>query len=144
MEIIRAADFQANFGKPSRKNRAHPEDDLQRTCINFSKNLENKYPVLRFLFHAANGGKRPYGEAGKMKALGVRQGVPDLLLPMASPTKIWKGLALELKSKTGVVSPAQFDWLYAFSIEGWLTGIVWSADDFVDYLTIFLGTNKSF
>lgn len=55
-----------------------------------------------FAFHIPNGGKRPRGEAGKLKGMLTIPGVPDLCI-----TDGGRALFLELKSAKGSVSPAQ-------------------------------------
>lgn len=53
------------------------------------------------------------GQAGKMKAEGVRKGIPDLFL--ASPNNpgrypgLWRGLYIEMKSANGKLSDEQRD-----------------------------------
>jgi hypothetical protein len=49
-----------------RKKRGTPEDDLQRACIEWAELHVAKYPLLAWLTHVPNGGKRPPGEAGKL------------------------------------------------------------------------------
>lgn len=144
METMTAAQYREMLllgpqaSAPSKK-RATPEEDLQRACIEIANALERRRPLLKYLFHPANGGKRPKGEAGKMRAMGVKSGVPDLLLPMPSPSGQWPGMALELKGPDGRPSLDQEDWLETFVRGGWLTGLVWSVEDFQDYLDIFFG-----
>ena len=57
----------------------------------------------------AGGGKRDVRVAQKLKQEGVRPGVPDLVLPVARSGYI--GLFIEMKTKTGAVSPAQRDYM---------------------------------
>ena len=45
---------------------------------------EARYPQLRLLFAVPNGGDRHVAVAAKMKAEGVKAGVPDYLLPVRS------------------------------------------------------------
>jgi len=101
--------------------RQSPEEDLQRTCMEWVSLMQNKYPVLNWIFHAPNGGKRPRGEAGKLKAMGVKKGFPDLFLPKVCGQ--WMGLAIELKSPTGKTSPDQDDWLCMLQGQGYLCAV---------------------
>ena len=79
--------------------RRHDEDDLQRDVCRF---LDVALPTGATYFAVPNGGKRHVREAARMKGLGLRPGVPDLLV-------IHNGRALfvELKTKRGVMSAAQ-------------------------------------
>lgn len=92
-----------------KKKRNSPEEDLHRACMEWAELASGRYPLLRRLIHVPNGGKRSKGEAGKMKAMGVKKGVPDLLLPL--PSGIYSGLAAELKAPGGKTSPEQNEWL---------------------------------
>jgi hypothetical protein len=59
--------------------------------------------VLRFLFAIPNGGLRDKATAGKLKAEGVKDGVPDTMLPV--PRHMWAGLFIEMK-RPGTVKKA--------------------------------------
>lgn len=60
----------------------------------------------KILFAIPNGGQRNLLVAKKLKAEGVRAGVPDLFL--AYPTSEWNGMFIEMKrEKGGTVSQAQ-------------------------------------
>ena len=63
-------------------------------------------PRWSMLFAIPNGGKRSIGVAVKMKAEGVKSGVPDMFLPI--PVGSYCGMFIELKKRSGgQVSPAQ-------------------------------------
>lgn len=116
--------------------RASPEEDLQRDCMEWIRRSTGRYPILRWMVHVPNGGKRPKGEAGKLKAMGTKPGYPDLTLPRRYTR--WPGLAVELKSSTGQVSTDQKDWLGAFVADGWLVAVCRSLDEFIAVLQVFL------
>lgn len=62
-------------------------------------------------FAVPNGGGRRPGDAARLKAEGVRAGVPDLVFPLACGA--YHGLYLEMKTappQTYRVSPAQHDY----------------------------------
>lgn len=66
--------------------------------------FETQFPRVR-IFHIPNGGHRAMSVAKKMKAEGVKPGVPDLHVPA------WR-LWIEMKRKTGGrLSPEQKDWI---------------------------------
>lgn len=110
----------------------HPtEDQIHRACADWVFAQEGIYPFLRWLMHVPNGGLRSRGEAGKMRAMGVRKGVVDWILPFPSPSGRYAGLAIEVKSHRGTVSDEQQDFLDDAAAAGWLTAVVRSSDEFV-------------
>ena len=54
-----------------------------------------EYPELKWAFHVPNGGFRHKAEAAKLRAMGVRSGVPDICLPVRRGS--YSGLFIELK-----------------------------------------------
>lgn len=78
---------------------------------------ESHYPSLRLLFAVPNGGHRNKIVASKLKAEGVRAGVPDYLLPV--PMGGYSGLAIELKTLTGYPSREQREWIESLREQGW-------------------------
>ena len=72
-----------------------------------------------------------------MKALGVKPGFPDLVLPVATLTHA--GLAIEMKSETGRTSYEQEEWLYHLGKNGWSVSIARSAEEGRRILCDYLG-----
>jgi hypothetical protein len=68
-----------------------------------------RYPGLELLFAIPNGGRRDAVTGARLKAEGVKAGVPDLLLPW--PAGGWHGLFIELKAPGGRVTVAQKRWI---------------------------------
>lgn len=126
----------AEGANPRVRRRAHPEEDLQRACFDWLGLIAPKNPILRWAFHYPAGGKRPKGEAGKLKAMGTKPGVPDVMLPR--PWLGWQGLAIELKSATGTVSDDQWDWLHALEADGYLTAVCRTLEEFQAVVMRFL------
>lgn len=80
-----------------------PEEQLQRAVVQLLAIYEAR-GLLAFC-HVPNGGWRSKAEAGAFVALGVRRGVPDLL--------VWAlggCFGIELKSATGRLSAEQIAW----------------------------------
>ena len=89
--------------------------------------FDHQYPRLRGkLFAVPNGGQRHPAVAAKLKAEGVRRGVPDLWLPVR--TDCFAGLVIELKVKGGRLSPEQADWLDHLTGEGYMAVVCVGAD----------------
>lgn len=77
----------------------------------------SKNPVLVTLFAIGNGGLRDMGTAIKMKAEGVKKGVPDMFLPLANGT--YYGLFIELKTESGRASKEQTEWIEKLNANGY-------------------------
>jgi hypothetical protein len=79
---------------------SHSESTEQIGFVNW---FENQFPGVR-IFHIPNGGHRAISVAKKLKAEGVKAGVPDLFIPA---WRIW----IEMKrTKGGKVSKEQEEW----------------------------------
>lgn len=118
-----------------------PEELLQRACIEWVVLHKARYPILKWLTHVPNGGKRPKGEAGKLKAMGVKKGVPDLMLPRRRLG--WFGLAIELKAPGEKPSDDQAEWLAAFEEDGWVSGWTDSLEGFLALMKLYLSGRPS-
>lgn len=70
--------------------------------------IRRQWPELALLHHIPNGGTRDAVEGRHLKAQGVKQGVPDLCLPVARGP--YHGLYIEMKTETGTASPEQKWW----------------------------------
>ena len=87
------------------------------TLMRVIKYHEGKYPSLKLLFAVPNGGDRNKIVAAKMKAEGIKEGVPDYIFPV--PCGTYNGLAIELKSMTGYASREQKNWIEQLRNNGW-------------------------
>lgn len=95
----------------------HAEEQEQIALISWARLQEQKYPELKLLLHVPNGGKRSKAEAARLKAAGVRAGVPDLFLPI--PKGDYHGLWIELKVKPNKPTQNQLLWLGALDAHGY-------------------------
>lgn len=122
----------------SGKKRASPEEDLQRMVFDWIFANEHHYPVLKFVMHVPNGGARSKGEAGKLKAMGVRKGVVDILGPFPCPGG-GLGFACELKAPGGKPTPDQSEFLEIAKSHNWVHGLCYSFDEFLALISVYLG-----
>lgn len=94
------------------------EHDEQVSLFQWSQIAACKYPELTLMFAIPNGGLRNAIVAKKLKAEGVRQGVPDIFLPV--PRSGFCGLFIEMKRvKGGRESQEQKDFREAVSALGY-------------------------
>lgn len=94
-----------------------------------------------------NGGMRNVVVAKKLKAEGVKKGVPDILCfahGWGSKGQPCNGLAIEMKrpevrNRPSAVKPDQRAWLQALLEEGWDTCVCYSAEEAFDRLAQYRG-----
>ena len=84
------------------------ESEHQTALFQWAKLMEGVYPELRHMFHVPNGGRRDRITAVRLKAEGVKPGVPDIMLPV--PRGGYHGLWIELKVGGGKPSKEQREW----------------------------------
>ena len=83
----------------SKRNR--PEQQIQRAVVQYLGIMENLGELT--FFHVPNGGRRTKAEGSIFKSLGVRPGVPDLVLLFPGG----KCAFVEIKADKGRLSAAQ-------------------------------------
>lgn len=86
------------------------EDKEQQTLIKWTQqpSIRREFPELKLLYHIPNERHCDAREGKRLKLMGVKSGVPDLHLPVA--TKKHHGLYIELKAKGGSPSDHQMWW----------------------------------
>lgn len=125
------------------------EHEEQKNLISWCKMSEGRYPELAFIHACPNGAQRPtkmdaqgrtYSPEGvKLKAEGVKKGVPDLFLD--APRRPFHGLRIEMKRRQGgTVSDDQKIWLNFYDEQGYRAVVCegWeeAKDIIVDYLEL--------
>jgi hypothetical protein len=74
------------------------------------------------MYHIPNGGKRNITTAKRLKAEGVKAGVPDIHLPV--PRGEYHGLYIELKKQKGNITTDNQDWwLEELNRQGYCTAV---------------------
>ena len=115
-----------------------PEEEVEQTCLfRWAAYSLGAHPELKLLHAIPNGGKRSKSEAARMKAAGVKAGVPDMFLPVARGGS--HGLYIELKRiKGGRVSAEQLAWMEELTREGYTCAVChgWeeARETILDYL----------
>ena len=84
-------------------------------------------PRYQLIFAIPNGGHRHVAVASKLKAEGVRKGVPDLMLPVANPP--YHGLFIEMKVKPNKPSAEQLIWIKQLTEQGYKAVVCYSWQD---------------
>ncbi len=104
----------------------------------------HRHPALAWAFHAANGEYRQPATAGRLKAMGVRAGVPDVLLPCiardAAVGVDYVGLAIELKRSdhSNKPTPEQEEWLSWLDSQDWRCVVCYGAQEAINVIREYL------
>lgn len=110
-----------NSWRPEPKKKRKPSRELEHheqvALFKWAKSEERRIPELALLFAIPNGGQRHPAVAAKLKAEGVKRGVPDTCLPVARGT--FHGLWIELKAEGGKATDAQSEWIKALNAQGY-------------------------
>ena len=107
---------------------------------------EGRRPDLKLLYAIPNGAKLPWrrnqkgqrysSEAMKLKAEGLRSGVPDTCLPVAR--KGFHGLYIEMKHGRNKPSDNQAWWMDQLTQQGYLAVACWGPQEAIDTLCEYL------
>ncbi|MCP4544762.1 MAG: VRR-NUC domain-containing protein [Chloroflexi bacterium] len=92
------------------------EHTEQAAVIKWARDAEIIWPELALLHAIPNGGKREKKVAARLKAEGVKPGVPDMCLPVARGG--YHSLWIELKTERGRLTAEQNWWLGALEAHG--------------------------
>lgn len=123
------------------------EHGEQCAVIDWCRRKEGQHPELALIFAIPNGaaltsvtdarGRRYSPQAEKLKAEGMRAGVPDLFLPI--PWQIYHGLFIEMKLPDGVVSKEQIAFMAEMNRLCYLALVCHSADEAIEAIKAYLG-----
>lgn len=107
--------------KPVKRRRvAVQHEHVQQVALfRWASEMALALPALRWMFAIPNGGQRHPAVAKKLKAEGVRAGVPDICLPHAA--RGYHGLYIELKAEKGRESERQNEWRDYLTSAGYLS-----------------------
>lgn len=113
------------------------EEGEQKALMCWCSQNYTKYTELQWLHHSPNGGSRHKAEAVKFKVMGVKNGFPDLILPI--PRGSWHGLFIEMKKKNGgIVSDEQAKWGVFLLSAGYGFKVCYGWEDARDTLVQYL------
>ena len=95
-----------------------------------------KYPGLGLMFAVPNGGARHIAVARKLKAEGVKAGVPDIFLPV--PHGTYHGLFIEMKSTKGKTVETQDLWLDRLAHQGYKVAVCRGAEEAIHIIQAYM------
>ena len=108
----------------------------QAALIRWAALHARRYPALRLLYAVPNGGHRVPAVAARMKAEGVRAGIPDLCLPV--PRCGYSALYVEMKAARGRLTDAQAETLSTLRGEGNACAVCHAWTEAADLIAAYL------
>lgn len=112
-------------------------ESIEQICLfRWAAYSSGAMPELKFLYHIPNGGKRDIATAKKLKAEGVKAGVPDICLPVARGK--YHGLYIELKVGKNKTTENQDMWLEALNKNGYYTDVCYGWEEASKVITDYL------
>lgn len=104
-----------------RRSPCDGEHAEQAALFRWAEFARARLPELALLHAIPNGGYRNKATAARLKAEGVKRGVPDLCLPVARSGA--HGLYIELKTVRGKTTPEQLGWIRALRRQGYVAEV---------------------
>lgn len=125
------------IARPRKRIARDGEHIEQAALVRWAAFARARLPELSMLYAVPNGGHRHKATAARLKAEGVKRGVPDVCLPI--PRGGNHGLYIELKTERGKPTPEQLGWIRALRRQGYAACVChgWeqARDTIEDYLT---------
>ena len=121
------------------------EEQEQTAVFRWARMQEGVHPELALLHHIPNGGARSKATAGRLKAEGVKAGIPDICLPV--PKNGYGALYIELKVsenkalgvRKGRVSDCQAAMLKSLSDYGNRAVVCYGAEEAIRAIKEYIG-----
>lgn len=113
------------------------EHQIQAAFFDYVRALEVQRPIFGLIWANPNGGKRDKRTGAKLKAEGVRRGVPDVTI--AIPRWPHPGAFIEFKRPGGKLSREQRRMRIALEAAGHLYSVHFDAVTAIDWLNAYLG-----
>jgi len=126
-------------GAQAARRRSKPqqrEHQEQVKLFEMAEQGSSIYPELELLNGSLNGVRLTIGQATKAKKAGMKQGYPDINLPVQR--KGYAGMFIELKVGYNKVSPEQKAWLKRLKDEGYYCEVCYSAVEAWDIIVEYL------
>jgi hypothetical protein len=124
--------------------RNDPEHQEQKAFFEFAALHFKKHPELELIYAIPNGGHRHKAVAAKMKAEGVKDGVPDMCLPVARGP--YHALYIEMKApykKNHKLPTNQQWWKIRLTGEGNGHSVCYDWEDAWDTVMAYLAMDRT-
>lgn len=112
------------------------EESEQAALFEWAAYESGKWPELALMFHVPNGGYRDKATAARLKACGVKPGVPDIFLP--APRNGSAGLFIEMKVGTNRPTKEQLWYLDELCHQGYAVAVCYGFQNAIETITKYL------
>lgn len=113
------------------------ESNEQQTLFAWARAMSGRHPELAMLYHIPNEGKRNARAGARLKAEGLRAGVPDICLPV--PRNGHHGLYIELKRRRNSrITQEQMRWIGDLAAQGYVAAVCRGCDEAISLITDYL------
>ena len=147
-DTMSVQEYLAMQGGSGRK-KGSPEHDEQVKVFEWASIMSSKIPELKLLFAIPNGAfyGGHWSVANRMKAEGVKKGVPDIFLPVVMQRselayEVDSGLWIEMKAGKNKPSEQQKWWLEQLEKQGYVTRVCYSAEEAIEAIEDYLSFNQ--
>lgn len=113
-----------------------PEHQHQTALFRWAGYQTRRRPELSLMFAIPNGGRRDAVTGARLKAEGVKPGVPDIFLPVARQE--WHGLFIELKAGRNKLTQAQTAWHAHLSQQGYRVAVCYGYEAAIEVIEEYL------
>lgn len=110
----------------------HPEADSQQQVVAV---LRRFYPNILFTASTQEYVKSPI-QASRQKRMGYNRGTPDIQI--FEPKGLYHGLFIEMKSKDGVLSDKQEDFISKLKERGYCVAVCFSTQEALDTISKYM------
>lgn len=117
------------------------EETEQVTLFAWADYAKYIYPELEMMYHVPNEGKRSPRTGARLKQMGLKSGVPDVVLPVAHGG--YFGLYIEMKYGRNTTTANQKEWLKKLKDAGHLTMICYSFEEAKEQIENYLKMPKT-
>lgn len=124
------------LGNQSDRSSRGEESKMQEACVRWYRLAYPAYRSLLISIPNSAGGSQTHGAT--LKKEGLMPGAADLMLLV--PRKGFAGLAIEMKTPSGRLSPHQLDWGIALTEAGYLYQVCRSFDKFRETVDLYFST----
>lgn len=114
----------------------HQESFEQQALFKWAAYTEGKYPELRLMYHIPNEGVRTKANGGRLKAEGMKAGVPDICLPCARGG--YHGLYIEMKRIGGRPTKSQEQWISDLNAQGYYAVVCYGWESAQKVIELYL------